>query len=74
MTPTQHIPTPFKRLVPMLSAAASLLILSGCVAIPPLINVTHQKDSKDDSSVNQRLDRMEERLDRIEKKLDQQQP
>lgn len=46
--------------------AASFLYLTGCVAVPPLINVTHKTDEKD---ITRRLDAIDARLNQIEKRL-----
>lgn len=40
------------------------IILNGCVAIPPLINVQHREDDKNN---DRRLDSIERRLDQLEK-------
>jgi hypothetical protein len=50
----------------LLLAATSLF--SGCVAIPPLINVEHKNA---DSDVSRKLDSIEQRLESLERKLDQ---
>ena len=41
------------------------MFISGCVSIPPLIQVEHKESNPD-----RRLDEIEKRLDRIEQKLD----
>jgi hypothetical protein len=49
--------------------ALTITALTGCVAIPPLVNVQH--DHHGDSKIDSRLKAMEERLERIEQKVDQ---
>jgi len=45
----------------------SIIVFSGCVAVPPLINVQHREHSPD---TQKRLDDIDRRLHRIEDKLD----
>ncbi|MBI2948604.1 MAG: hypothetical protein HYY23_13255 [Verrucomicrobia bacterium] len=45
----------------------SIVVFSGCVAVPPLINVQHREHSPD---TQKRLDDIDRRLHRIEDKLD----
>ncbi|MBM3837529.1 MAG: hypothetical protein FJ398_06135 [Verrucomicrobia bacterium] len=45
----------------------SIVAFSGCVAVPPLINVQHREHSSD---TQKRLDDIDRRLQRIEQKLD----
>jgi starvation-inducible outer membrane lipoprotein len=42
-------------------------LLSGCVSIPPLIQVEHNHEQQSDTS--RRLDAIEQRLERIDQKL-----
>ncbi|HVR37049.1 MAG TPA: hypothetical protein VMS21_14490 [Methylomirabilota bacterium] len=51
--------------------ALGITSLTGCVAIPPLVNVQHEHHG--DPKMDSRLKAMEERLERIEQKVDQQQ-
>ena len=44
------------------------LILQGCVAFPPLIQV--EKKESNDTELARRVDAMEKQLNRIEEKLD----
>jgi len=58
-----------KKLLSILGAGVLLLapsVLTGCVAIPPLINVQH-KESPD---LGKKLDAIEKRLQTLEQKLD----
>jgi len=41
------------------------VFISGCVSVPPLIQVEHKESDPD-----RRLDEIEKRLERIEQKLD----
>jgi starvation-inducible outer membrane lipoprotein len=57
-----------KKSIPtLLIALVAAIILTGCVAIPPLINVQHKGE---DSQAVRKLDAIEKRLDRLEEKLD----
>jgi starvation-inducible outer membrane lipoprotein len=57
-----------KKLIPtLLIAIVAAVVLTGCVAIPPLINVQHKGE---DSLTVKKLDAIEKRLDRLEEKLD----
>ena len=47
-------------------AIVTISFLSGCVAIPPLIQVQH----KDGDTTARKLDSIEKRLDQMEQKLD----
>lgn len=49
--------------------------LSGCISIPPLVSVTHKHESRNESSEDQllrKLDAMERRLEAMERKIDAQ--
>ncbi len=48
--------------------ALSLFALSGCISIPPLVQVEH-KEVNDD--IARRLDSIDHRLNQLEKKVDQ---
>jgi len=58
---------------------SGILLLSGCVSIPPLIQVEH-KDAPPPQNVQasqdlqRRLDAIDKRLDRLEEKLDKKTP
>jgi starvation-inducible outer membrane lipoprotein len=57
-----------KKLIPtLLIAIAVCVVLTGCVAFPPLISVEHKGE---DSASMKKLDAIEKRLDRLEQKLD----
>lgn len=45
------------------------MLLQGCIAFPPLIQVEH-KDSPPDTEIVKRLDSIDHRLDEMEKKMD----
>jgi hypothetical protein len=45
------------------------MLLQGCIAFPPLIQVEH-KDSPPDTEVVKRLDSIDHRLDEMERKMD----
>ncbi len=55
-----------KILLSLILTITAASFLSGCVAIPPLIQV-QQKES---DSTSRKLDSIEKRLDRLEQKLD----
>ena len=49
--------------------------LSGCISIPPLVNVTHKHEARNESSEDQllrKLEAMERRLEAMERKIDAQ--
>ncbi|MGA2863051.1 MAG: hypothetical protein ABSF95_01040 [Verrucomicrobiota bacterium] len=48
--------------------ALGLLLLPGCISVPPLIQVEHKDAS---GEVLRRLDRIDHRLDDLEKKVNQ---
>ena len=47
----------------------SAILLQGCIAFPPLIQVEH-KDAIDTAEVLKRLDAIDHRLDQLERKVD----
>jgi hypothetical protein len=50
-----------------LFAISGLMLVQGCIAFPPLIQVEH-KDSPPNQDIVRRLDAIEHRLDAIEQK------
>jgi len=70
----QNIVEPMKlrKIFALLLPAAGLL-LQGCIAFPPLIQVEH-KDAPPNPDVMHRLDAIEHRLDALEQKGDKKQP
>ena len=55
-----------KKRLPMLVALPTLMVLlQGCIAFPPLVQVEH-KDNPSDQQILQRLDAIDHRLDQIE--------
>ena len=50
-----------------LLAITGLVLLQGCIAFPPLIQVEH-KDNPSNQDIVRRLDAIEHRLDAIEQK------
>ena len=59
-----------KTFLSILLALVGGTVLSGCIAIPPLINVQH-KDA--DPQNQKKLDAIEKRLERLEEKLEKRQ-
>lgn len=55
-----------KMILGLALAVVCVGFLSGCVAIPPLIQVQH----KDGDAISRKLDSIEKRLDHLEQKLD----
>ncbi len=60
------MPNMKKTILSFALAIVTVSFLSGCVAIPPLIQVQH----KDADGTAQKLDSIEKRLERLEQKLD----
>ena len=50
----------------------AMILLQGCIAFPPLIQVEH-KDGPADAEILKRLDSIDHRLDRLEEKVDKKQ-
>lgn len=59
-----------KVILTALLAIIGATFLSGCVSIPPLINVQHKNS---DSEIERKLNGINSRLDRMEEKLDKKQ-
>ncbi len=57
------------RAVNLTLLAVCLVVLSGCISIPPLIKVDSHKESN--AEVLRRLDCIDRRIDQLEKKVDQ---
>ena len=55
--------------VSLLLLALSALLLQGCVAFPPLIQIEH-KDSNSNAEILRRLDAIDKRLDKLEETAD----
>ena len=55
-----------KMILSLAVAVVALSFLSGCVAIPPLIQVQH----KEGDATSRKLDAIEKRLERLEQKLE----
>ena len=53
-------------------ACLSALLLQGCIAFPPLVQVEH-KDSANNQEIIRRLDAIDHRLSRLEQKGDKNQ-
>ncbi len=53
-------------IIKMLPVFALAILLQGCVAVPPVIQV---QDKDDKSDIMRRLDEIDKRLDRLESKL-----
>jgi hypothetical protein len=51
----------------LLAGMVLMALASGCVAIPPLINVQHAEKN---GETNARLKAIEDRMERLERKLD----
>jgi flagellar basal body-associated protein FliL len=56
-----------KSIVILLFGLTGLLLVSGCVAFPPLISVEH-KESANNQEIVKRLDAIDHRLDQLEQK------
>ena len=54
----------------LFAVAALSIVLQGCVAFPPLIQVEHKDDGKSNADIASRLDRIDERLNKLEEKID----
>ena len=49
-------------------ALATGLVLQGCIAFPPLVQVTHKDSPTDHQELMKRLDALDHRLDSLEQK------
>ena len=47
---------------------AAALVLQGCIAFPPLVQVEHKEGSADQREVIKRLEAIDRRLDALEQK------
>ena len=62
-------PMKIRKALAGLGAISGLVLLQGCIAFPPLIQVEH-KDNPPNQEVMRRLDAIEHRLDALDQKLD----
>ena len=56
-----------KKIQVLLCLGALAVLLEGCVAFPPLIQVQHKEDPAQNQEILKRLDAIDHRLDAIEK-------
>jgi hypothetical protein len=47
----------------------SVLAFTGCIAIPPLINVHHSESSKENKADKERIEELEKRVRDLERQL-----
>jgi hypothetical protein len=57
-----------KKSIMLGTLALGALLLQGCIAFPPLVQVEH-KDSPSNAEVIRRLDAIDHRLDQLDQKL-----
>lgn len=55
------------KIIPVLLLAVVAIVLQGCIAFPPLVQVEH-KDGPNNDAVMRKLDSIERRLDNLEKR------
>lgn len=60
-----------KTIIKVLPVFAFAILLQGCIAIPPLIQV-ESKGNNNNAEVLRRLDQIDKRLDRLETKVEKQ--
>ncbi len=56
------------KIIPVLLLAVVAIVLQGCIAFPPLVQVEHKESANNNDAIMRKLDSIERRLDNLEKR------